>query len=47
MATLTTSVQYSISIRSPRNSNQRRKRNKMNPNWKGSSKTVTSCRYYT
>ena len=38
---LTTIIQHSLE--SPRHSNQRRKRNKGNPNWKRS-KTVTVCR---
>ena len=38
---LTTIIQHSLG--SPRHSNQRRKRNKGNPNWKRS-KTVTVCR---
>ena len=32
------------SFGSPSHSNQRRKTNKINPNWKGRSKTVTVCR---
>ena len=40
MPTLTTFIQHSIG--SPSHSNQTRKRNKGNPNWKGISKTVTA-----
>ena len=40
--TLTTYIQHSFG--SPSCSNQRRKRNKRNPNWKGRSKTVPICR---
>ena len=39
MHTLTTSVEHSIG--SPTHSNQTRKRNKMYPNWKERSKTIT------
>ena len=39
MSTLTTIIQHSFG--SPSRGNQRRKRNKRNPNWKGRSKTVT------
>ena len=44
MSTLTTFTQQSIE--SPTHSNQARKRNKRNPNWKGRSKTVTVCRWH-
>ena len=40
--TLTTTIQHGF--RSPSLSNQRRKRNKMNPDWKRKSKTLTVCR---
>ena len=40
--TLTTTIQHGF--RSPSHSNQRRKRNKMNPDWKRRSKTLTVCR---
>ena len=39
MSTFTISIQHSIG--SPSHSNQTRKRNKRNPNWKGGSETVT------
>ena len=39
MSTLATFIQHSFG--SPSRSNQRRKRNKRNPNWKRRSKTVT------
>ena len=42
MSTLTTIIQHSFG--SPSHSNQRRKRNKRNANWKRTSKTVTVCR---
>ena len=42
--TLTTTIQHSFGIFS--HSNQRRKRNKRNPNWKRRSKTLTVCRWY-
>ena len=42
MSTLATIFQHSFE--SPSHSNQRRKRNKRNTNWKGRSKTVTFCR---
>ena len=42
MSTLSTFIQHSFV--SPRHSNQRRKRNKGNPNWKRKSKTVTIFR---
>ena len=35
---------YSHIIGSPSHNNQKRKRNKRNPNWKGSGETVTVCR---
>ena len=41
MSTLVTFIQYSFG--SPSHSNQRRKRNKRNPNWKRS-KTIVVCR---
>ena len=41
-ATLFTFIQPSFG--SPRHHNQRRKRNKRNPNWKARSKMVTACR---
>ena len=40
--TLTTTIQHSFE--SFDHSNQRRKRNKRNPDWKGRSKTLTVCR---
>ena len=43
MFTLTTFIQHGIG--SPSHSNQIRKRNKRNPNWKGRNKTVTVCRW--
>ena len=39
MSTFTTAIQHSF--RSPSHSNQRTKRNKRNPNWKGRRKTIT------
>ena len=42
--TLTTTIQHSF--RSPSHSNQRRKRNKRNPDWKRRSKTLTACRWH-
>ena len=42
MPTLTTFIQHSFG--SPGHSNQRRKRNKRNTNWKRRSKIVTVCR---
>ena len=42
--TLTTTIQYSFGSSS--HSNQRRKRNKRNPDWKRKSKTLTVCRWY-
>ena len=42
LSTLTTIIQHSFG--SPSHSNQRRKRNKRNTNWKRRSKTVTVCR---
>ena len=42
MSAFTTPIQYSTG--SPRHRNQRRKRNKRHPNWKGGSKTVIICR---
>ena len=39
---LTSYIQHSFG--SPSHSNQTRKRNKRNPNWKGRSKTATVCR---
>ena len=42
MPTLATFTQYSFG--NPGHSNQRRKRNNSNPNWKERSKTVTVCR---
>ena len=44
MPTLSTFIQHSIG--SSRQSNQTRKRNKRNPNWKGRSKTITVCRWH-
>ena len=44
MSTLTTIIQHSFG--SPSHSNQRRKRNKRNTNWKRRSKTVTLCRWH-
>ena len=44
MPTLTTFIQHSIG--SPSHGNQTRKRDKMHPNWKGRSKTVTICRLH-
>ena len=44
LSTLTTIIQHSFGRFS--HSNQRRKRNKMNPNWKRRSKTVTVCRWH-
>ena len=41
MSTLATTVQHSFG--SPSHSNQRRERNKRDPNWKGRSKTITVC----
>ena len=41
MSTLATTIQHSFG--SPSHSNQRRKRNKKNPNWKGS-ETTNVCR---
>ena len=41
---LTSSIQHSVGSSS--HSNQRRKTNKRNPNWKGRSKTVTTCRWH-
>ena len=43
ITTLATSLH---SIENPSHSNQTRKINKRNPNWKGRSKTVTVCRWY-
>ena len=43
MSTFTT-IQYSFG--SPSHSNQRRKRNKKNPNWKERSKPITICRWH-
>ena len=42
MSTLATFIRHSFG--SPIHGNQRRKRNKRNPNWKRRSKTVTVCR---
>ena len=42
VSTFTTIIQHSSG--SPSYSNQRRKRNKRNPNWKKRSKTLTICR---
>ena len=42
VSTFTTSIQHSIGI--PSHSNQTRKRNKTNPNWKGGNETVTVSR---
>ena len=42
MSTLATIIQHSFE--GPSHSNQRRKRNKRNTNWKKRSKTVTVCR---
>ena len=42
MSTLATIIQHSFG--SPSHGNQRRKRNKRNPNWKRRRKTVTVCR---
>ena len=42
--TLTTTIQHSF--RSFGHSNQRRKRNKRNPDWKRRSKILTVCRWY-
>ena len=42
ISALATAIQHSFG--SPSHGNQRRKRNKRNPNWKGRSKTVTICR---
>ena len=42
MSSLTTFIQHSFGSSS--HSNQRRKRNKRNPNWKGKIKTVAVCR---
>ena len=39
---LATTIQHSFG--SPSHSNQRSKRNKRNPNWKGRSQTITICR---
>ena len=39
---LATTLQHSFG--SPSHSNQRSKRNKRNPNWKGRSKTINICR---
>ena len=39
---LTTPIEHSIG--SPSHSNQKRKRNKMHPNWKGGNETVIVCR---
>ena len=39
---LTTTIQHSFGSRSL--GDQRRKRDKRNPNWKGRSKTITLCR---
>ena len=44
MSTLTTIIQHSF--RSPSHSNQKRKRNKRNTNWKRRSKTVTVCGWH-
>ena len=44
MPTLTTTIQHSF--RRPSHSNQRRKRNKQNPIWKRSSKTLTVCTWH-
>ena len=41
---LTITIQHSRG--SPNHSNQRRKRNKRNPDWKGRSKTLTVCRWH-
>ena len=37
-------ILFNIVLEVASHSNQTRKRNKMNPNWKGRSKTVTVCR---
>ena len=42
--TLTTTIQHSFGSFGP--SNQSRKRNKRNPNWKRRSKTLTICRWH-
>ena len=42
MPTLATFIQHSFG--SPNHGNQRRKRNKRNPNWKGRSKSTNVCR---
>ena len=42
MSTFTTIIQHSFG--SPSHGNRRRKRNKMNPNWEGRSKTITVCK---
>ena len=42
MSALATTLQHSFG--SPGHSNQRRKQNKRNINWKGKNKTVTVCR---
>ena len=42
--TLTTTIQHSFGSFS--HSNQRRKRNKRNPDWKRRSKTLTACRWH-
>ena len=44
MPSLTTPIQHSIG--SPSHSNQTRKRNKRNPNWKGGNQTVIVCRWH-
>ena len=44
LPTLTTVIQHSFGSFS--HSNQRRTRNKMNPNWKRRSKTVTVCKWH-
>ena len=44
MSTFTTIVQHISG--SPSYSNQRRKRNKMNPDWKRKSKAFTVCKYH-
>jgi len=44
ISTLVTLIQYSFG--SPSHGNQRRKRNKKNPDWKIRNKTVTVCRWH-
>ena len=44
MLTLTTAIQHSFGSFS--HSNQKRKRNKRNPDWKRRSKTFTVCRWH-